>query len=313
MNQKADLRLKIRVFLFPLKSRTRYVFARWLKRTLVRKLTLHRPSTYPFISGDAFRSLATHIHDESTTFDPSSVEDGDVVFINTDYLKDFFETKHPHIKKKYILISHNSDACITQDYEKYLGGNLVHWFARNVVTRHEKITPIPIGLMNTAINKAGKTSDLPKLIKATRGTKKQTGISFGFSLLSGHERVELNALLKKHPLGIHILEKNQAIYFEKMNAYSFVASPEGNGPDCHRTWEALYLGCIPIATRNAFIDYFKELAIPILTVNAWSDVEHFDAKFLDTTYEQLKKDLYQPALYMDYWMNRILAERNKVY
>jgi hypothetical protein len=167
--------------------------------------------------------------------------------------------------------------------------------------------------MNIAINKAGKTSSLPKIIQATKNHSKKTGISFGFSLLSGKNRVELNDLLKKHPLGVHIIEKNQTTYFEKMNAYSFVASPEGNGPDCHRTWEALYLGCIPIATRNAFIDYFKELTIPILTVNDWSDVEHFNAELLDTTYEQFKKDLYHPAIYMDYWMHRILEEKNKVF
>jgi hypothetical protein len=37
--------------------------------------------------------------------------------------------------------------------------------------------------------------------------------------------------------------------YEKIN-YAFVASPYGGGPDCHRTWEALILGCIPIVKSS---------------------------------------------------------------
>lgn len=32
----------------------------------------------------------------------------------------------------------------------------------------------------------------------------------------------------------------------------FVVSPPGNGPDCHRTWEALYLGAIRLSCDQRF-------------------------------------------------------------
>lgn len=35
-----------------------------------------------------------------------------------------------------------------------------------------------------------------------------------------------------------------------MSGYQFVASPMGNGYDCHRTWEALALGCVPIVNLS---------------------------------------------------------------
>ena len=39
-----------------------------------------------------------------------------------------------------------------------------------------------------------------------------------------------------------------------MSRHAFVYSPIGNGFDCHRTWEALSLGCIVIAQRNPALE-----------------------------------------------------------
>jgi hypothetical protein len=113
--------------------------------------------------------------------------------------------------------------------------------------------------------------------------------------------------------GFHVFEKTQSAYFKKMSTYSFVASPEGNGADCHRTWEALYLQCIPIAKENYFINHFKELGMPILTIKNWDDVEKFDKEYLDTQYAQLASGFNHPALFMDYWIECIIKEKQKLF
>ena len=41
-------------------------------------------------------------------------------------------------------------------------------------------------------------------------------------------------------------ELNRSELWRRHGNYSFVISPPGHGLDCHRTWEALALGCIPI-------------------------------------------------------------------
>ena len=51
---------------------------------------------------------------------------------------------------------------------------------------------------------------------------------------------------------------------------SFVLSPHGGGYDCHRTWEALALGCIPIVKSSPIDRVFERL--PVLIVQNWSDV-----------------------------------------
>jgi hypothetical protein len=39
-------------------------------------------------------------------------------------------------------------------------------------------------------------------------------------------------------------------YINNICNHFYTLSPEGNGIDCHRTWECLYLNRVPIVTRN---------------------------------------------------------------
>ena len=50
----------------------------------------------------------------------------------------------------------------------------------------------------------------------------------------------------------------------------FVASPFGVGLDCHRTWEAIALGCVPITCRSGLASSFAGL--PVLELESWSEL-----------------------------------------
>jgi len=70
-----------------------------------------RLSSEPYISGDTFRSYADYLFDETTTsFDPSKVSYGDIVFVKSDMLDKFIKEKNPYISAPYVLITHNSDS-----------------------------------------------------------------------------------------------------------------------------------------------------------------------------------------------------------
>lgn len=58
--------------------------------------------------------------------------------------------------------------------------------------------------------------------------------------------------------------------WRNMTGFAFVLSPFGNGMDCHRTWEALLCGCIPIVRSTVFNEMFEGL--PVLIVEKWSDI-----------------------------------------
>lgn len=76
-------------------------------------------------------------------------------------------------------------------------------------------------------------------------------------------------------------------YYQRVCQHRFTISPEGNGIDCHRTWEALYLKSIPIVQRSTEMSHFEDL--PILFTDDYSELtpaylnEQY-ARILDTDY-----------------------------
>jgi hypothetical protein len=83
--------------------------------------------------------------------------------------------------------------------------------------------------------------------------------------------------------------------------YAFVVSPPGEGLDCHRTWEALCLGCIPIMISTPLDGLFEGL--PVLIVKKWSDVNQ---ELLDkTVVEYGAKEWCLDKLQLKYWVERI--------
>jgi hypothetical protein len=87
-------------------------------------------------------------------------------------------------------------------------------------------------------------------------------------------------------------------YFERLPSYKFVISPEGNGIDCHRHYEALIAGCIPIMEKNPLIeDKYKNL--PILYTVDYSEITE---EYLLSKYDEMKDNTYDfSTLFLDFY------------
>jgi hypothetical protein len=86
-----------------------------------------------------------------------------------------------------------------------------------------------------------------------------------------------------------------------MGIHKFMACPEGNGIDTHRTWECLYIGCIPVMKRSVFTSFFEHL--PICFVNNWEEITE---DFLNKEYERISKIPWgRQELSFEYWKNKI--------
>lgn len=72
-------------------------------------------------------------------------------------------------------------------------------------------------------------------------------------------------------------------YFQALPTYKFVASPEGNGIDCHRHYEALMAGCIPIMEQNPLVEE-KYKGCPILWTTDFSEIT---SEYLLTKYNEM--------------------------
>lgn len=86
-----------------------------------------------------------------------------------------------------------------------------------------------------------------------------------------------------------------------MSQYAFCASPHGHGLDCHRTWEALALGCIPIVKSSALDDLYAQF--PVWIVNDWSEVTLGAMRARIATMSECSLD----SLRLERWTMEILA------
>lgn len=72
-------------------------------------------------------------------------------------------------------------------------------------------------------------------------------------------------------------------YWRALLDHKFIISPEGNGIDCHRHYEALIAGCIPIVEDNPLIRQ-KYAGCPMIFTKNYMDIKE---STLRKTYEEM--------------------------
>jgi len=79
----------------------------------------------------------------------------------------------------------------------------------------------------------------------------------------------------------------------------FIISPHGTGLDCHRTYEALALGCIPVVRSSTLDILYRDL--PVVILQSWNDIS---LKALLEEAEKVKDKDFK-SLELQYWVNKI--------
>ena len=296
-----------------IKFRIYYLTIFKIKTFIRRKLSIffkfNRPSSYPFITGDSFRSLATHVYDELQDLKPAEVMENDIVFVRSDFLHTYFKKIHPKIKNKYILLSHNSDENINSDFEKYIDDRIIHWFAQNLMIENQKCTPLPIGLQLRLYDKKNRVIKNIQQSKNNNG-EKINKIFYAFSEETNPKRSEALKYLNSNDIAIKSNKKlNVEEYYKIVSEYVFNASPEGGGVDCHRTWETLYLRSIPVLEKSINSEYWKKIGLPVLIINSWEDINNFNENILSKKYFEIKEKMVNSPLYMEYWIKEIYDKK----
>jgi hypothetical protein len=235
-----------------------------------------------------------------------------VCLTGTEQVLNFFEHKIlPKLQNKIILIIIESD--IIKISKNIINSDVVtKIFQWNKEIDHPKIKCIPIGL--------NRDRQLSVMMNTPKPEKKDKLILLNFDVNSHPirrkiaENKELMSLCSKMDylapenlyyintftngkLPIHITNKN---YYKELGKYKFVLSPRGGGEDCHRTWEALYMGCIPIVLSSSIDEIYEDL--PVLIVKCWSEITE---ELLNKTLEEYqKKEWNMEKLTMNYWFNQ---------
>lgn len=98
--------------------------------------------------------------------------------------------------------------------------------------------------------------------------------------------------------GIHNQHLDPKSYYDALPRYKFVISPEGNGFDCHRHYEAFFAGCIPIMEENEKIRQKYE-GCPILWTKDYSEITE---EYLLQKYKDMQDEVYNfERLFLDFY------------
>ena len=225
-----------------------------------------------FITGDSFVKLS-HFYFGSNGIEiinPISENEIPIIFIKTDYVDSFFQTIK--LEKEVIIITHNSDIGVSESFLKYLNLEMVlKWYAQNICINHEKLHSIPIGIANLEWPH-GNTEILQSIIDKNHA--KSNLIYCNFNLNTNFlERSKCLKYIENFGLKLSPTIDFESYLTDLSKSY-FVVSPNGNGIDCHKTWEALYLKTIPIVTKSINSLHYSHL--PIVFIDDWSNFNIHD-------------------------------------
>jgi len=261
-----------------------------------------------FINAAAYEDICDFsiIPQENKIFSKDILYKDAIIFCKTDYINYLFDNLKGSFHR-YILVTHHSDYPIDFYRFSMTPSCIKKWFAINVAYEHTDLIPIPIGLKThrgVYLEKNIKTLWLSDNIDELINNEKDKEILYCNWSDTNPSRNLIIDKLKKNNIKYKV-ENNLCYesYCENMSHHRFVISPPGNGLDNHRTWEALYMGCIPIVIRNRI--YEKWSGLPILEVDDYSEIN--ENLLGDFPY----KDHDKEKLYMSYWKKKILEASKK--
>lgn len=258
-------------------------------------------------------------------YDFNKLQDGCSIYICNTAIPVFAQLIH-QIHCRFILVSGDSDTTIPEEVftceEDFLAftnnENLIHWYSQNcVLSDHPKLSKIPIGLdYHTMSNKhtdwgekisPGEQEQLLQTIVHhskpfwEREIKCYSNFHFSMTAKYGFDRKYAIRDIPKELVFYENKKINRKETWEIQSKYAFVISPHGNGLDCHRTWEALCLGCIVIVKKSGISDLFDGL--PVLVVDDWKDITD---NLLHSTLDRYKNTKFDyDKLTLKYWIAKI--------
>jgi hypothetical protein len=159
-------------------------------------------------------------------------------------------------------------------------------FSNNLVGNQKDITPIPLGLERRAYRSAGVIRHFKKNYSIDPRSRR---IDFlvAWNDETNSMRKKYRELFIKSEKGLVINRRMHPRSIHKLMRKSlFVPSPAGNGLDCHRTWEALYLGAVPVVLKSEFCG---DSTWPVLVIDHWDEIIKLSRPEMEEIYISKRK------------------------
>lgn len=266
-------------------------------------------TSYPYLSGYTWidfcdwKMLNVERDHGPVRFNAESVKQGDTIYLDYGCVEDFSKRILPKIQGTVILISSNYG--LLSDYS--LPGpfaNLVEepkvaaWFVQNIDREpSKKLIPIPIGIASRYWGH-GNTDLLDEYIPLAKKSKPIFYVYLNYT----HRPMRMDCTNHFVKMNIPFIKRSSfSEYLNDLSKSIFVVSPPGNGIDCHRTWEALLMGCYPIVQSSTLDPLYKDL--PVVVVKNWSEVTE---EFLQKKYQEFVSQKWNTdKLYAPFWFEQV--------
>lgn len=284
-----------------------------------------RPSSYPYISGDTFSAVANFII--SSDSEPAHISGfrpivrGESVFCEIDFLRKagavqalnrWFEASSRCERFERVpLILHNSDTPPSSEILWELTSEGWTVFCVNLLDQQDHQIPIPIGLENLHLGINGNLSAFNSFrAERMKALSRFRSIPV-FSSFNEATNPKVRGKLKmavsrsRHEHFPNRLTPSE--YGAAVRDSMFVLSPPGNGFDCHRTWEAIYLGAVPVILRGTLAESLYR-PLPILVIDDWAEI----LDRTDTELEELFHSLSTKSTAtadMSFWIDQLAKLR----
>ena len=208
------------------------------------------------------------------------------------------------LPETFNLVTHNSDINFSENEIKFvfnLFPNIDRWYTQNLIEDHPQVFPIPIGIANPKWSH-GNQERFSKIQNQNLEKNNKVYVNFNistnptarsncyqqirdYSSFSLEENYPNAASIEDHD---KFVNNTQEKYLSDIAQSYFTVSPVGNGVDCHKTWEALYMKSVPIVTRWHGVEKFKQMGIPLLIIDDWSEFKNLDLS--SSLYDDTWKD-----------------------
>ncbi len=201
-------------------------------------------------------------------------------------LDNFVRGALPAIRKPFSLITTDGDASVPSDLAKSTAEalldcpRLISWHTQNYDGYvHDKLAPFPMGIDLHTPRFCYSPSRITAQLKHIRRHRLPPGqlplrvfCDLGISVSSEERHRALTALYNCGHVDFLTKRLSQSAIWQRYAKYPFVLSTAGNGLDCHRTWELLYLGNIVITKTSSLDRLYKGL--PVVIVKDWNEVRN---------------------------------------
>lgn len=255
---------------------------------------------------------------------------GRSIYVCTDAIQNFACNFFPKIDLPFVLVSGDGDtalsAALLEDpavTEMLQSPLLLAWFAQNLSANHSKISCLPIGLdyhtmwerpgawgISAASAIAQENALLNTLAASTPFNERYMNAYCNWRPVAGWgDREECYAKIDKTVCFFETGTVPRTSSWQRQSEFMYVVSPEGIGMDCHRTWEAIALGCIPIVKRNAISRLYEDL--PVLLVEDWSEITKQRLESALGSFVNNKFNLAK--LFRAHWANQFAVKNSDLY